>query len=481
LADGKRKRCLTLLFAALFGLSLPAAVAAETPLAGGAFTDVVSVGSTMSQSYAVTKDGSLWAWGDNRYGELGNGTEGIHAWSPRKALLNDVKEVSGGSYFAVALKRDGTVWTWGMNDAGRLGIGRSSEPVVSVPRSIALDGVVSVSAAGSGGFAIREDGTVWTWGDNFGGVLGFPERNILPKPVQIPGLRDIAKIASDAFYTLAVTEQGEVWGWGSAYPDGKQVIREPQKIESLTDIVDISVKSGRYTALRRDGTVWTEHIDRLDAPVQAKGIPRMKSLAAGISGVPGAIDIDGDVWIWNRIWHDPSSPAEKVEGVSGATQLTGSGGHWLALTEDHAVYAWGRNESGQLGIGQVVERASAPAIVVRPIAIFVDGKSAELPISPLLVSSRTFVPLRGVLERLGVEVVWNAEERTVNLSKNDTEVVLKPGSEEAIVNGKAVRLDAPSIFVNDRLFVPLRFVGETVGAAVAWDPERFRVDVASSP
>lgn len=469
----------TLIVSMLLAPLLPAFAHAESQSGDGTFSNVEKINTTFSRSYAIQADGSLWAWGDNTSGELGNGSMLIHAWSPSKVRLDDVKDVSGGSFWSAAVKTDGTLWTWGKNDSGQLGIGDDPREHVLLPQKLELDRVVSVSTAIVGSFAIREDGTLWTWGDNFGGILGYPEQKIISKPVQIPGLENIVKVDSNGFYTFALTGEGDVWGWGTIYTSQEQVTQEPHKIEELTDMVDIAIHDGWYTALKRDGTVWqwnyfyVDRIEDIAPPHRVQGLPAIASLPAGNGGIPGAVDTEGNVWLWNNNGWGP----QQVQGVSRVKQLAGERSHWLALTEDRHIYAWGTNGGGVLGINQVTGEAATPVKIMKPVSVTVNGKGVALPIAPLMVSSRTFVPLRGVLEHMDVEVRWDAGQRKVFLSKEGIEVVLQPGSEEAMVNGSAIRLEEPSIIVNDRVFVPLRFVSEAMGASVAWDDRAYEVTI----
>jgi Leucine-rich repeat (LRR) protein/Tol biopolymer transport system component len=186
-------------------------------------------------SLAVTTDGYVYAWGDNSSGQLGQGTSGsssITAQNPVEVLggasgttfLNNVKSVSAGSEWSVAVKNDGTVWTWGNNSGGYLGngkIGTGSTQFVTTPVQVIdpsggfLTHVVAVSAGLDCTLALKDDGTVWSWGFNWVGELGngTVSYTAVPTPVQVVGLTGVTSISAADSFCIALTG-GNVYAWG---------------------------------------------------------------------------------------------------------------------------------------------------------------------------------------------------------------------------------------------------------------------------
>ncbi|OPZ86946.1 MAG: hypothetical protein BWY74_03515 [Firmicutes bacterium ADurb.Bin419] len=103
------------------------------------------------------------------------------------------------------------------------------------------------------------------------------------------------------------------------------------------------------------------------------------------------------------------------------------------------------------------------------ITILLNGEKLSFDVEPYIKEGRTLVPFRGILEALGAEVIWNPTERSVTAKSSSTEVYLKIGSVDTLVNGNKVVIDVPAEITNDRTFVPLRFVSENLGATVDWD------------
>lgn len=174
---------------------------------------------------AIKTDGSLWMWGDNRLGQLGNGTLTDSA-APVK-VMDDVVAVSVGAWMTAAVKSDGSLWTWGANHYGHLGnggvtnaVGRYNWECLTVPMKV-MDNVVNVSCGGNFCAAIKTDGSLWTWGLCENGDLGdgnvgnvtYLSRRLQNVPNKI--MDDVAFVSCGTYHTLAVKKDGSLWGWGS--------------------------------------------------------------------------------------------------------------------------------------------------------------------------------------------------------------------------------------------------------------------------
>ncbi len=167
-------------------------------------------------SLALRSDGTVWAWGHNDSGQLGDGTR-TQGYAGRQTPaqvsgLTGVRAIAAGSSHAVALKTDGTVWAWGSNIYGQLGDGTNTDRLTPVQVS-GLTGVSAIAAGNIQTLALKNDGTVWSWGGNYAYQLGDGSSSDRPVPAQIIGLTDIASISTSS-HSLAMKSDGTVWSWG---------------------------------------------------------------------------------------------------------------------------------------------------------------------------------------------------------------------------------------------------------------------------
>jgi len=291
---------------------------------GGTFGGVTRISAGCIHNLALKKNGTVWAWGDNVSGQLGNGTKGVGTPDSRPAKvenLSNVKAVSAGGSFSLALKKDGTVWAWGNNESGQLGDG-TSDAYSLTPVQVKgpggndfLTNVKAIYASSYHALAVKEDGTVYAWGANDQGQLGDGtiggESNT---PVQVKvrwglnlvPLTDVKAVAGGLFHSLALREDGTVSAWGSNAsgqlghegnndsPTAVQV-KQPNLGGStpLTGVKAISAGMFHSLALKKDGTVraWgandqgqlgdgTNNYHNLAVPVQTDGGDALKGIKA---------------------------------------------------------------------------------------------------------------------------------------------------------------------------------------------------------
>ncbi len=313
-----------------------------------------------------------YAWGDNTYWQLGTGQARSRSWPlPAKVVgLSGVKAVvAGDQQNRYALRTDGTVWAWGNNNDGELGNGwtggRSAVPVPVV----GLTGVTALAADGGGAVALRTDGTMWAWGGNNFGEFGNGTRVESPAPVQVPGMSGVAAIAMSSSTVYAVRTDGSLWEWGNGATGGSLVpVRVPGP-----GVTSVAAGWHGRAALRSDGTVWTWGSVGL---TQVPGMTGATSIAAGaITGY--AVRADGTVWAWgdnrdgqlgNGVTCVPSTGAGcrsdtpvQVSGLTGVTAVASYDEAGYALRSDGTVWAWGRNDEG-LGDGHT-ELSTVPVRV----------------------------------------------------------------------------------------------------------------------
>lgn len=286
---------------------------------------------------ALKEDGSLWAWGENSSGQLGDGGKYIQRIPQEVPGLSEVVMLSASRDFAAALLKDGTVWAWGRNNYGQLGNGTRVDSLQPV-KVEGIEGVAYISAGVSHMTAVKEDGTVWSWGSNSSGELGDGTYEDRLTPVQTLNLKRIAAVSAGNGFSLALTNNGAVWVWGnSSYEPEKHKkdidISKPMKIEKLSAIESIAAGDECAAAVSRGGTV--------------------TAWGNNYNGQLGFLTKQGD-----QIRERPGI----ISGCSYTKSISIGGGHILSLSRDGVVKAWGRNDFCQLGKDAAIKHSSPKAV-----------------------------------------------------------------------------------------------------------------------
>jgi alpha-tubulin suppressor-like RCC1 family protein len=218
----------------------------DTPVPVVGLDSVAAVQSGWSFSLALKRDGTVWAWGANGYGQLGLGvTGGLWPRPTQIPGLTDVVKISTDDMHSLALKRDGTVWAWGgWNRHGELGNGTTSPPQATVgfpnpTQVVGLTGVVDISAGQEHSVAVKADGSIWSWGDNAVGQLGINDLSVTASPVprqsaDLPDpwdpSPDAVRVEAGGNTTFAVRRDGTVLGFGQCRYNsysGSMLLRDP--------------------------------------------------------------------------------------------------------------------------------------------------------------------------------------------------------------------------------------------------------------
>jgi uncharacterized protein YjdB/alpha-tubulin suppressor-like RCC1 family protein len=190
--------------------------AEQSPVRVGTDTAWVSVAAGYNTSSAIKADGSLWAWGDNQYGQLGLGDRETRRAPTRVGADSDWEvAVSTGGNFSMAIKADGSLWAWGYGGYGQLGLDRDIF-YLEDPTRVGADGDwAAVSAGDHHTLAIKADGSLWAWGRNSNGQLGLGDRETRRVPTRVGADGDWAAVGAGWSYTLALKADGSLWAWGN--------------------------------------------------------------------------------------------------------------------------------------------------------------------------------------------------------------------------------------------------------------------------
>jgi alpha-tubulin suppressor-like RCC1 family protein len=302
--------------------------------AGGG-TTWSSVSASCFHTAATKTDGTLWTWGSNAYGRLGDGTT-VAQCSPGTTAGGGTNwsSVSASSCNTAGVKTDGTLWTWGANGNGQLGDGtvlcRSS------PGTTAGGGTnwISVSAGNLFSAAIKTDGTLWTWGINGVGQLGTDTTTDRSSPgTTAGGGTNWSKVGASQCHTAGIKTDGTLWTWGQntcgRLGDGTTTNRSSPGTTAGGG-TDWSSVSGGYkhtAAIKTDGTLWTWG-----------------------TNVVGQL---GDGTIAAR-----SSPGTTAGGGTNWSSVSAGWHHTSGVKTDGTLWTWGINMDGALGDGTITNRSS---------------------------------------------------------------------------------------------------------------------------
>jgi hypothetical protein len=282
-----------------------------------------------------------------------------------------VRAIAAGDDFSMALKSDGTVWTWGHNDYGTLGNG-GKEDTTQPALVRGLPEITVIAAAGRHALALDSTGHVWTWGD-------VPNRSPELKPRQQDDLADIIAIAAGDNHGIALDKSGAVWLWGDY---GFLELNGPLRHPLITDTVTIAGAYQLTVGLKKDGTVWTigygaagqlghGTVENFSSkPVIVPGLAGVKQISARYMNVM-ALKGDDTVWGWGSnhfrqlgnpaFSDDPGKKPVRAAGLKNAVAVASGKSHSVAVAADGQVWNWGENDNGSLGAdADLLSRSDVP-------------------------------------------------------------------------------------------------------------------------
>ena len=352
------------------GAATAAADATFDPASEQSYATVVAGGDT---TFAIRADGTVWAWGYNGYGQLGDGTTTSRSRPIHIGALDGARAIALGHDHGLALLTDGTVWAWGRNQYGQLGDGTTTDR--HAPVEIAsMAGARAVAAGETHSMVISSVGSVYVWGDNRSGQVGDGTTTSRATPVLIAGLGRARLVAAGALFSMAVTADGSLWTWGDNFSgqlgDGTTTTRT-SPVHILAPGTIRALAPGAYHTLVQsaDGTVWGwgdndagqlgdgTTTDR-HAPVQLPDLAGARSIATG-EYHSLAVLADGTTWAWGGNTFgavgdgtdvDRTSPIHIV-ALDGARVIAGGGYHTVSVLADGSIWSAGSNGTGQLGTG----------------------------------------------------------------------------------------------------------------------------------
>jgi alpha-tubulin suppressor-like RCC1 family protein len=340
------------------------------PVQIGADSNWVSVVAGWDHTAATKSDGSLWTWGNNDAGQLGDGTITTGRNSPAQiGTDNNWSSVRANNSstvgFTTALKTDGTLWDWGDDQYGELG----DAPVASVAAPTQVGTDTDWIAADGGLYhtaAIKADHSLWAWGWNSDGEVGDGTSvGLRPTPVRVGADTDWASVSAGGYFTVALKADHSLWAWGNngngQLGDGTTTRRNsPAQVGTSTDWSTVSAGAYHVLAVKTDGTLWAwggNHCGQVGdgtdtdrtTPVQIGADTNWRSVSAGPGGSIG-LRTDGTMWRWGSVC--PETEASEfltprqfsfATNWQSASMSVGTPGFWMI----------GTRTNGELWVGQI--------------------------------------------------------------------------------------------------------------------------------
>ena len=304
-------------------------------------TSSISTGSF--HTLLLDSNGGLWVFGDNSFGQLGDGTT-TDRTSPVQ-IKDDTKfiQVSAGSSHSLAIDSEGKLWAWGYNYYGQLGDGTTTNRTKPVQIKSGTK-FIQISARGYHSLAIDSEGSLWSWGDNDRGQLGDGTTTQRRSPVPIKSGTKFKQISAGYYHSLAIDNEGNLWSWGD----------------------------NEY------GQIGDATREKRTSPIQIKKGTKFDEISAGYY-YSIAIDSQENLWSWGQnndgqlgdeTTTDRISPVQ-IKSEIKFTQISAGYRHSIAIDSEGNLWAWGNNDSGQLGNGTTTN-------IIIPVQIMVNTNFIQM-------------------------------------------------------------------------------------------------------
>ncbi len=333
----------------------------------------------------IFSEGGLWTWGSDGYGQLGdNSTSNKSSPVQTIAFGTNWKQVSAGNHHTAAIKTDGTLWLWGRNSSGRLGDNTTTHKSSPVQTVSAGTNWKQISCGYFHTAAIKTDGTLWTWGRDGYGQLGDNTTTDKSSPVQtITFGNNWKQVSAGQHHTAAIKTDGTLWTWGrNGYGQlGNNTANNTSSpVQTITFGTNWKqVSCGYHTAaIKTDGTLWTWGYNAFgglginsttpkSSPIQTIAYgTKWKQISTG-RDFTTAIKTDGTLWAWGQNTYgqlgdnsatDKSSPVQTITRGTNWKQIEAGQHHTAAIKTDGTLWAWGRDDNGQLGDNSITNKSS---------------------------------------------------------------------------------------------------------------------------
>lgn len=344
----------------------------------------------------LTKDyeNVAWSWGFNNTGQLGDNTI-VNKSSPVSVVggVGDWEDIDAGSCFISGIRYDGSIWSWGLNSAGQLGDNTTVNKSSPVSIVGGFTDWCQVSAGYCHSLGIRTNGTLWAWGCNTNGRLGNNTTINRSSPVSVVGgFNDWCQVSAGGSHTAAVRSNGTLWTWGynnsGMLADGTTVNRSSpvSVVGGFNDWCQVAAGAQSTSAIRANGTLWAwgcnfhgrlgdnTTVNRSSPVSVVGGFTDWCQVGLGLSHA-AAIRTNGTLWTWGsnyqfQLGHGTtyscsrSSPVSVIGGFTDWCQARAGYQHTSAIRTNGTLWSWGYNAFGQVGDGTATVFKNSPVSVV---------------------------------------------------------------------------------------------------------------------
>jgi len=301
-------------------------------------SNVKQISCGQSHSLLLLNDGTVKSFGSNSNGELGLGITTQQNTPILISGLSNVKQVIGGQSYSLVLLNNGTVYGFGRNSSGQLGLGNTISPYTSPTLIPSLTNVKQISCGSSHSLALLNDGTVYGFGGNYYGQLGLGNNtSIINTPTLISGMSNVKQISCGTNHSLALLTDGTVKSfgrniYGNLGLNNTNDYNRPTLIPSLSDVSQITCGADHSLVLLNDGTV------------KGFGANQFGNLGLG------------------NTTYQYNSPT-LITGLTNVKQISGGGNYSVVLLNDGTVKGFGDNTYGQLGLGNTTSPCTTPTLI----------------------------------------------------------------------------------------------------------------------
>lgn len=443
-------------------------------------TGVEDIQTSFYHYLALKKDGSLWTWGQNRkdkynktQGHLGLETSNKDEYYPLH-LMDDVKKMFEDDYNSYIIKKDNSLWSWGRNDYGQIGNGSiDSNNDVLIPTHIMND-VDTIAHFDQHVLVIKKDGTLWGWGQNKCGTIGCGKAenstdsgndDLRPTPIKI--LDNVRQVYTNRNVSYALTNDNKLytWGWNEYGQIGAgetyKYIYTPTLV--LEDVAKVKANSNGFGVLKTDGTVWTtgRNKEGENGDGTYKQYKTFKKVADNVKDFTKdasnlfVLKNDNSLWGcgWNKygqLGDGTTTRSATLRKITDNVESFFGGSFIYAFKTDGSIWAWGYNENYCLGVEQTPIAVKVPTILQQPTVKIDDIKLSDFTKDMQEGESQTITldlyPSSGDVK----EIYWESED-TKKMSISDKGVITAKSEGIAPFNVKVITANGAAYTLYDHV------------------------------